>query len=292
MDSKHKLYRLTKALSRSGHIGIDAGLKRRIAATWLKLLALKAIRSKRRSVNVLGYNVDFPDLRLISGLFNEIYLSNEYYFKSNEHNPLIIDCGSNIGMSTLYFKIIEPKCRIICFEPDSEAYSYLKTNIKQNNLNYIQIHNVALYSEETLIDFYYDPENFASPRMSLMRDRMNGGKRTVRAVPLSRYINEPVDFLKMDIEGAELDVLKELRDSGKLSFVKRMAIEYHHHVTMHVDNMSTMLALLENAGYGYHIDGHINTPNSSNMFQDIMIYAYQKTTLIGSFGEEGVDRSQ
>ena len=47
----------------------------------------------------------------------------------------------------------------------------------------------------------------------------------VRTVCLSSYLTEPVDFLKLNIEGAELDVIREAGDT--LRNVRRLAIEYH-----------------------------------------------------------------
>src|SRR5436190_6825561 len=49
-----------------------------------------------------GYKVSAYDYSALSFLFNEVFIANDYYFKSSSKQPLILDCGANIGMSVLY----------------------------------------------------------------------------------------------------------------------------------------------------------------------------------------------
>ena len=60
----------------------------------------------------------------------------------------------------------------------------------------------------------------------------------------------------MDIEGSEQVVLNELEASGALQRVKRIHLEYHHHICHTLDTMSDVLALLERNGFGYQIQAH------------------------------------
>ena len=69
----------------------------------------------------------------------------------------------------------------------------------------------------------------------------------VKVDKLSNYIKQKVDLLKIDIEGAEIDVLTDLFRSKKLNLVENMIIEYHHHIDPKIDNLSRLLYLLENA---------------------------------------------
>ena len=80
----------------------------------------------------------------------------------------------------------------------------------------------------------------------------------------------------MDIEGSELSVLKELKESGKLQYIKQMVIEYHHHIIEDEDLGSTILTLLEDANFGYQIKADFLYPRRRVHFQDILIYAYNK----------------
>ena len=63
----------------------------------------------------------------------EIFKENIYFFEANNEKPLIIDCGSYIGTSILFFKIHYPDSRIISFEPDEENFKILSDNILSLN---------------------------------------------------------------------------------------------------------------------------------------------------------------
>ena len=98
--------------------------------------------------------------------------------------------------------------------------------------------------------------------MSVHRDRMPGAAVRVPAVRLSRYVTKPVDFLKLDVEGSELPVLRDLASSGAIGQIRQMVIEFHHHMRPDVDNLSECLSILEqtrlrlsaDVGTGVHAD--------------------------------------
>ena len=255
---------------------IERSLKRKIMLTWFKVFFLKRYDSKNRIANIVGFKVKFLRYEELSYLFREIFVDNEYLFVSGNDSPYIIDCGSNIGMSILYFKMLYPHSRILAFEPGEETYCCLEENVKNNRLNSVALHKAALSGKEGTIELYYDQDNVGSLRMSTKQDRMPKQRRTVEALPLSKYIDEDVDFLKIDIEGTELEVLEELRNAKKLRYVKQMAIEYHHHITGGSDVFSRMLRLLEDAGFGYQIESYLRRPFKREQFQDIVVYAYRK----------------
>lgn len=82
--------------------------------------------------------------------------------------------------------------------------------------------------------------------------------------------------MKLDIEGAEADVLRELADSGRIRRIEQMAIEYHHHIIAGEDRLASTLSLLERCGFGYGLGAKLARPFERGRFQDIMIYAYRK----------------
>ncbi|HKZ65867.1 MAG TPA: hypothetical protein VJ111_05915, partial [Chitinophagaceae bacterium] len=68
------------------------------------------------------YVHDYASFRLGK---NEMFKEKVYKFTSSKKNPYIIDCGSNIGMSILYFKSLYPEARILGFEADPYIFSFL-----------------------------------------------------------------------------------------------------------------------------------------------------------------------
>jgi FkbM family methyltransferase len=205
----------------------------------------------------------------------------QYYIQMGKENPLIIDCGSNIGMSILFFKVLYPRAFILGFEPDETTFMKLQENIKKNNLKNVELHRKILSGTEGIKNFYHYPDHPGSLSMSMIREREEKKCQKVESVLLSKYINRTVDFLKLDVEGAEIEVLQELYNCDKLHNIKLMAIDYHHHFehyhfTQQIDNLSKILGILEDSSFGYQIQADSQLPVKKGQFQPIHIYAYQK----------------
>lgn len=202
-----------------------------------------------------------------------MFIQQEYYFKTASQSPFIIDCGSHIGMSILYFKTMYPGARILGFEPAPETFKLLQANVKRNRLREVTVLNMAVSNEEGTIKFYGD----ASLKSSLF---FQEGKNEieVKATRLSRYIDRKVDFLKIDVEGAEELVLSDLASTGKLDLVEQMVIEYHHHQEKKedLDALARFLKILEDHKFGYMIEGITALPFRRAGYEDILIFAYQK----------------
>lgn len=230
------------------------------------------------SGDILSYNVaglTYPDLR---HLFEEIFITQSYTFQTTSAEPFIIDCGSNIGMSILFFKKLYPNAHIIGFEPDQKTFDTLTHNITHNNITSVQLYNKALYNKETELTFYHNPTIDGDLRMGIHQEHRFAGYK-VKAVPLSSFIDKKVDFLKMDIEGAERYVFEDLVANDKLKLINQMVFEYHHHVAAQEDQdtLSGILAQLENNGFGYQVTSPHKSLTPKNTKQTILIYAYQKS---------------
>lgn len=269
------IYRLFATLRDINRLKISKGLKGKIRSSWFKVFYLNIYDARDRIADIAGSGVKFLDYGDLSYLFNEIFLRNEYCFVSRKEDPYIIDCGSNIGMSVLYFKMLYPGSSILAFEPGEEAYTCLEENIRNNRWGSVIAHKTALSNREGEADYYYDPDNAGSLAMGLKRARMPKNRRSVKTSLLSKYIDRQVDFLKMDIEGSEFDVIEELNSSGKLRRIKQMAIEYHHNIPEEPGMLSRFLKLLEDAGFGYQAGSRLERPFARDRYQDILIYAYQ-----------------
>lgn len=253
--------------------------KIQLAGTYIRL-QLGRIFAKRRRKGVLrlfNYTLTYFDYLTALSLFEEIFVNQDYFFRSDTDSPVIIDCGSNIGMSVLFFKHAYPQCSIIAFEPDKVTFEVLKDNIARNHFQNVIVFNKALYSSDGTLNFYSDPGEAGSLMMSLNPQRISGKSQLVETERLSKYIESTVDLLKLDVEGAEGAVVKEIAQSGKLKFVRQMVVEYHHHLEDTQDSLSSLLGLLEANGFGYQIAAQFRRPFESRKFQDILVYCYQKS---------------
>jgi FkbM family methyltransferase len=262
-------------LARIDSLQIEPNLKDRIKRTYLDTIVRRRYDSKDLIANILGYQVRFCRFESLALLFDEIFLSQNYSFVSDRKDPFIIDCGSNIGMSILYFKIHYPDSEILAFEPEEHAFACLAANVERNGLRSVRINMKALWKNEEDVVLFTHPDKPGSLTASVIRRRFTSG-RPALATRLSAWIDKPVDLLKIDVEGAEGAILEDLVAAGKHSLVKQMIIEFHHHIEPQVDSLSTMLQTLENGGFGYQIHGGAGLPFRPQQFQDILVYAYRK----------------
>jgi len=231
------------------------------------------LRSPR--ARLFGFIIEFLEYSTFVFLFEEIFLDGDYYFRAAGPRPLILDCGSHVGLSVLYFKTLYPGCRIIAFEPDESTFRVLKRNMEMNHLQDVEVHQQALSRAEGKVNFYSDPERPGAVRMSTLEVRMPKAVTPVDGVALSSFITDPVDFLKLDVEGAETVVIEDLVQHDKLRMVREMVIEYHHHIDPSEDHLAKLLATLEEHGFGYQVSARVPRPFSKGAFQDIVLYAYR-----------------
>jgi FkbM family methyltransferase len=239
---------------------------------------ISAFNAKGHETNLLNFHVHYLDEESFRCALREIFVHCDYLFEVSNDAPVILDCGANIGLAALYFKRLYPKARISCFEPDPTTAAILQKNIQQNNLSDVTTHNLMLSNENGERSFYVATNVPGSLRMSNSPDRLSEHSEIrVKTGKLSDYVDGPIDLLKMDIEGAESEVITDLISSGKISQIKQMVIEYHHKIEGQASRMSKFLALLEEEGFEYQLSGHCRPVTKQNTFQDILIGAYRSS---------------
>jgi FkbM family methyltransferase len=218
--------------------------------------------------------VEFFRINDLLYLFTEVFIEEVYGKTPMTQVETIVDCGSNIGVSLLYFKSLYPHARILAFEACPETFQILQRNVSNNRLANVEAFNLAVSGSERDIVFYSTAGSIFGSSNEL---RGRGAGVSVKGFPLSSFLSETIDLLKMDVEGAELEVFPELESSGKLSLVRHLAIEYHHHLPHSSARFSDFLAILERNGFDYQMSALFLTPGK-DMFQDVTLYAYRKSS--------------
>jgi FkbM family methyltransferase len=203
-------------------------------------------RYKNVSISFKGGEITSPDRSILLGGIYEVFCEEVYRFKSESKNPIIIDCGANIGLSVLYFKIKYPNAKIKAFEADPEIFKYLKNNVfKYFEKSDVEIHNKAVWTDNDGI--YFRQEGGASGRIE-----KNDKSILIESIRLKEFIKsfESIDLLKMDIEGAECDVLM---DCGlELKKCKLVFVEYHSFISQTIQ-LDKILKLFTDLGFRYYI---------------------------------------
>jgi FkbM family methyltransferase len=182
-------------------------------------------------------------------------------------------------MATIFFKWIYPESEIYAFEPDKKTFELLKSNIEDNGLKNVHFFNVALSDKEGEIDFFIDSEERGSLLMSAKYERMPKDRITVDAISLSSFIKtkglKQIDYIKMDIEGSEGEVMADLDKSGLLHLVDILTIEYHHKIGSGKSSLSQFLGILESNNYEYQVNAYCSPVSAKNKFQDVLFYIYR-----------------
>jgi FkbM family methyltransferase len=222
----------------------------------------------------MGFKVSHFDRRVVDYLYREIFVRQNYYFDAEDNAPVVLDCGANVGMASVYFKWLYPKCRVKAFEPDPATFQLLQQNLAQNRLD-VEAYNCALWNEDSELDFFVDSANPGGLLMSTDGSRWYGEPTKVKGRKLSDFIDGNVDFLKLDVEGAEHRVLCDLTTSGKLRCIRQMVIEYHHRIGNQKSCLGDFLNKLERAGFQYQLHASLYPVMSRNVFQDVLIAAYK-----------------
>jgi FkbM family methyltransferase len=191
-----------------------------------------------------NYHISFSNPQEFLHALKEIF-ADKCYDQSLPEDAYIIDCGSNIGLSILYLKSIAPEANIIGFEPDEANYALLKKNIQENRLENITLHQAAVWTANTELSF----EVTGSMGSAISLDNKENTIK-VKGLRLKDFLSKKVDFLKIDIEGAEYEVMKDISDS--LHYVRNLFVEYHGTYKQN-NELLEILDILHKNGFSFYI---------------------------------------
>ncbi len=225
----------------------------KIKLNWNLLKVALKKRYTHYCINLFGSSFELVDSASFLWTFNDIFGSQIYKFKTSNTEPIIIDGGANIGLSILYFKQLYPSSHIIAFEPDVKIFNVLEKNIKHSGFSDVELINKALWSSETVLEFKSDGADGGS----LYQGELQQEKYQVPTLRLRDYLNKPIDLLKLDIEGAETQVIEDCYDL--LTNVQHLFVEYHSFAEQH-QSLNVLINILSQAGFRLHIHAVHSSP--------------------------------
>jgi FkbM family methyltransferase len=202
--------------------------------------------------NIFGKPFEMGDAATFVSNYRPIFDDQIYRFKADKERPFILDCGANIGLSVIYFKRLYPGSVITAFEADKEIFKVLKKNIQSFGYNDVELVNRAVWNSETELNFTSDGGD--AGRLSMPNDTPDHLVKTVR---LRNYLDHRIDFLKLDIEGAETMVLEDCADS--LQNVETLFVEYHS-FDGESQSLHILVDVLAQAGFRLHIQAPMPAP--------------------------------
>ncbi|MBR5912775.1 MAG: FkbM family methyltransferase [Selenomonadaceae bacterium] len=159
---------------------------------------------------------------------DEIFKAGKYVLPLPEdfQPKVIIDCGSNIGYSTLFFANVYPDAQIYSIEPEKNNFKFLRFNtIFYDNIHVI---NSAVWDKETCARLETTELGEAGyMTVETGEDDKTSFKTTTLSKIIAENNIEQIDLLKIDIEGSEKEVFGAENVDEWLSKVKVMAIVLH-----------------------------------------------------------------
>ena len=224
-----------------------AQLRASVLYTYVVISLIDGLRLPRRSLHVLGRAVTFPDPFGMRFLIEEIILGRHYAsWTPARTNPVIIDAGANIGLATLYFKRLFPTARIISVEPHPSTARYLRANVGLGQIEGVEVVESALAGDER-------PRAIRGENISAsLTDPEESDAILVDSVVFRSLVPDgmPIDILKMDIEGTELEVLRDIR--ADLPRIDQILAQIHIWET-EPDPLPEILEILIEAGHRYEL---------------------------------------
>ncbi len=161
-------------------------------------------------------------------MYHQVFTSRQYDVALRRSPRTILDCGGNVGFAAVYWANVYPSARILSIEPELANYSLLVKNVAPYP-NVVPLH-AAVWKYNTLLDVRDDGAGDCS--FQTQEPRLDGrhklvGKTIGLTIDTIMKLSgmDQVDFLKIDIEGAEEDIF--IDPSAWIKNVGVMAIEIH-----------------------------------------------------------------
>jgi FkbM family methyltransferase len=229
--------------------------KEYVKSKWYTLLNRKKVHYGiiKRDKSLI-YKTKFVDLTFYTNqsLYNITPdFDNYQHFYKVSDGDVVIDAGANVGLLTILFsKLVGGKGYVYAFEPDKYNINMLKDNFKldEYKANY-EIHDELLWSKDSEIDF----QESGTVASSAFWFSNNDNIVKKKAITIDSWCHQnnikQLDYIKMDIEGAELEAIEGCVDTIK-AFKPNFAIASYHMV----DNEPTYIKLevfFKKIGYPY-----------------------------------------
>lgn len=221
---------------------------------------LRRLEALPRGTRVTTKLLVKPSLETFDGAslaaqYRQIFKREAFAFHAPCSAVRILDCGANIGMFTIYCRRRYPESRIIAFEPDPTVFALLARNTDVccggSGINLI----AAAVTHDSLSEKTFFSDHCDAGRLDV--DLAGADSMPVKCVRLRDYLQEGCDLLKLDIEGAEVDVLHDCKDL--LPRVANIFVEYHSFAGRK-QRLGQVLQILEEAGFRVHVHAGKTSP--------------------------------
>lgn len=237
---------------RRGILGVDLHIRRlcgsRAARVRHECDRLRRHGAGAATTHLLGRPLRLSHAASFEGMYREIFEREVFGFDTDVASPRMLDCGAHVGLASIYLGRRHPGARITAFEADPDIAALARENLDAFGLGRVEVVAAAVSDHDGTVTFSATGD--LAGRVGTTHGLGAAQPREVPAVRLARYLEEPIEFLKMDIEGAEPAVLVSIAD--RLHTVRRLFVEYHGFVD-EPQRLPEFLTLLSDVGFRFYI---------------------------------------
>jgi FkbM family methyltransferase len=192
----------------------------------LQELERRAQRDPRRTageISIAPYGFEYADAMSAWPQWDDVFVRRRLAFETSAPVPRIIDCGANIGLVSLFYLRQYPHAKLTAIEADPALAAICARNLARSCSTQFDLAAAAAWTANGESEFICEGSD--SGTLASLGSSVTGASRTVPTVRLRDYLDDAVDLLKIDIEGAELPVLEDCAD--RLDRVRALAIDVH-----------------------------------------------------------------
>lgn len=208
----------------------------------------------------------------INGVYGE--LDTKIVREQIKEGDIVVDVGANIGYYTLIFaQLVGKSGKVIAFEPEPKNFEILKKNIAINNYDNVIVEQKIVSEKCGSMKLYVSDSDIVGHRIQQMGNLENFVE--VESVTLDDYmkklnLDEKVNFIKIDVEGAEPNVLEGSKKILEKNDHLKIFTEFNREV---VKNYGTdpkkMIDLLYEKGFEIYLPNYkenkINLTNANEL---------------------------
>jgi FkbM family methyltransferase len=171
---------------------------------------------------------DVPfDSLYIPYIYKEIYLEGIYLdIVNNRDDMVIVDVGSNIGITVQYFK--DHAKKVYAVEPSKEHFDALAKNKEFNKWNNVEVFNLAIADKNGKMTLNRNDKNRTCHSLTL---NYGQGGEEVETMDFATFFKKnrirKVDFMKFDTEGAEDLILRSESFKKVVDKISSIMVEFH-----------------------------------------------------------------
>lgn len=201
-------------------------------------------------------------------ILKEIWITNLYdkHGIRVEKGDTVIDIGAHVGIFSTYASQRVGEGRVFAFEPHPDNFKMLSRHKEINGLSNLSVNNLAITGESGNKNLNVSPDNNTGGH-SLYLKADSSKKIEVETMSLREFCEqekiEKINFLKLDCEGAEFEILKS--DQAILDRVEKVILECHPYEG---NPASDMMEILEKNNFQLYRDSDIDL-NKAHMIYGV-----------------------